>query len=75
MVVHAGSPLFRSFLCCDAASAPDPIIPLQRDASCQLTAGLIRKLRSAEAVITTWDSPACRCLRHNFESSPISVER
>ncbi len=57
IIVCAGAELFRSFFPLAARRRLTRLFRWQRDDSQQLTPRLVRKLKRAEAVITTWDSP------------------
>lgn len=57
VIVCAGAELFRSFFPAPQRRRLARLFDWQRDDSQQLTPTLLRKLRKAKAVITTWDSP------------------
>lgn len=57
VIVCAGPELFRSFFPPSQQRRLTHLFQWQRDGSQQLTTGLINKLKKADAVITTWDSP------------------
>ncbi len=57
VIVCAGSQLFRSFFSPPQQARLTRLFQWQRDDSHALTLRLISKLKKAEAIITTWDSP------------------
>ena len=57
VIVCAGHELFRSFFSPSQQRRLTRLFRWQRDDSQQLSTRLIRKLKKAEAIITTWDSP------------------
>jgi phosphoglycerate dehydrogenase-like enzyme len=57
LIVCAGKELFSSFFSPRQQKRLSKGFVWERDASRQMTPALIRKLQSAQALITTWDSP------------------
>ena len=57
ILVSAGRSLFESFFSSDARSRLAGICKWERDSARTLTSPFRRKLASADALITTWDSP------------------
>jgi len=57
VLVSAGRPLFESFFSSGLWLRLSGMCKWQRDAARTLTAPFRRKLGSADALITTWDSP------------------
>jgi phosphoglycerate dehydrogenase-like enzyme len=57
LIVCAGQELFSSFFSPAQQKRLTEAFVWERDASRQITPALIRKLQSAQALITTWDSP------------------